>query len=375
MNKKIKLITIVGTRPEIIRLSIIIKRCDENFEHILVHTGQNYDYELNEIFFEDLNIRKPDYFLNTGSKTAIKTISKVIEKSEEVIIKEKPDAVVIYGDTNSCLSVISAKRNKIPIFHMEAGNRCFDQRVPEEINRKIVDHISDVNLTYSELSRKNLLREGKPTSTVIKVGSPMFEVYKKNQKKIDSSKILEKLCVQKKKFILFSTHREENTNSKKKLKNIVNTVSYLAKKFKYKIVFPCHPRIYKKINKLLPKNKKIIFLKPMGFFDYNKLIKSSFIFMSDSGTVNEEANILKINAINLRSSHERHEANDEASSIMTRINIKNISNAINIFEKNKDQKINTIKDYKVDNVSDKITKIILSNIDYININVWKKNIN
>ena len=189
---------------------------------------------------------------------------------------------------------------------------------------------------------------------------------------MNSSKILEKLCVQKKKFILFSTHREENTNSKKKLKNIVNTVSYLAKKFKYKIVFPCHPRIYKKINKLLPKNKKIIFLKPMGFFDYNKLIKSSFIFMSDSGTVNEEANILKINAINLRSSHERHEANDEASSIMTRINIKNISNAINIFEKNKDQKINTIKDYKVDNVSDKITKIILSNIDYININVWKK---
>ena len=367
--------TILGTRPEIIRMSEILKNFDKSFNHSIVYTNQNSDYNLSSIFFKEFGIRKPKYNLNANSNSLFKTIGLIFEKLDIVIKKERPDAIFVLGDTNSTLGIYVAKRNKIPTFHFEAGNRCYDQNVPEEINRKIVDHISDVNLTYSELSRKNLLREGKPTSTVIKVGSPMFEVYKKNQKKIDSSKILEKLCVQKKKFILFSTHREENTNSKKKLKNIVNTVSYLAKKFKYKIVFPCHPRIYKKINKLLPKNKKIIFLKPMGFFDYNKLIKSSFIFMSDSGTVNEEANILKINAINLRSSHERHEANDEASSIMTRINIKNISNAINIFEKNKDQKINTIKDYKVDNVSDKIIKIILSNIDYININVWKKNIN
>ena len=373
-----KIMTIVGTRPELIKLSVLISELDKYSEHILVHTGQNYDYELNEIFLKDLKIRKPNYFLNTGSKTAIKTISKVIEKSEEVILKEKPDALVIYGDTNSCLSVISAKRNKIPIFHMEAGNRCFDLRVPEEINRKIVDHLSDINFVLTEHARRYLESEGISKNMIIKSGSHMFEVLNKYKKKYLSSKILKNLNINKKKYFLFSIHREENVDDINNLNLIINTMNALIEEFKMTIIVSTHPRTKERLSKLTKanniKNKKIRFLKPFGFFDYINLQINSFCVVSDSGTITEESSILGFPAITIRKMHERPEGMDEGILIMSGLKVANVIQSIKItidLYKRK-IKMKPIQDYESVHTSKKILKVIYSYIEYVNENVWKK---
>ncbi len=372
-----KIMTIVGTRPELIKLSVLINELDNYSNHILVHTGQNYDYELNEIFFKDLNIRKPDYFLNTGSKTAIKTISKVIEKSEEVIIKEKPDAVVIYGDTNSCLSVISAKRNKIPIFHMEAGNRCFDQRVPEEINRKIVDHLSDINFVLTEHARKYLESEGINKNLIIKTGSHMYEVLQKYKKNFIKSKILAKLKLKKNKYILFSIHREENVDNKKNLNLILDTMNELFEEYKFTIIVSTHPRTRERLSKININKKilnKIKFLKPFGFFDYINLQMNSFCVVSDSGTITEESSILGFPAITIRNMHERPEGMDEGIVIMSGLKVSNVIQSIKITVDTFKRKLRMqpVKDYEAKHPSIKIIKAIHSYIEYINKNVWKK---
>jgi UDP-N-acetylglucosamine 2-epimerase (non-hydrolysing) len=369
--------TIVGTRPEIIKLSRIINELDKSADHILVHTGQNYDYELNEIFFKDLKIRKPDHFLNAAGKNTADTISKIIFESDKIFEKEKPDAVLLYGDTNSCLSVISAKRKQIPIFHMEAGNRCFDQRVPEEINRKIVDHLSDINMPLTEHARNYLLSEGIDPNTIIKTGSCMKEILTFYKKDIESSKVHKNLNLELKKFFLFSAHREENVDYTDNLESLLLSLNAIAEKYNLPVIVSTHPRTkdrLEKFNKKIKINNLIKFLKPLGFFDYIKLQSSAYCVISDSGTITEESSILKFPAIMIRQSHERPEGMDEGTLIMSGIHKDRILESIEVVVKQYNEgKIPTIiDDYNVDNVSQKVIKIIFSYIDYVNRNVWRK---
>ena len=369
--------TIVGTRPEIIKLSRVIIQLDKFTNHILVHTGQNYDYELNEIFFNELEIRKPDHFLNAVGKTPAETISKVIHESDIIIDTEKPDAILLYGDTNSCLSVISAKRRQIPIFHMEAGNRCFDQRVPEEINRKIVDHLSDINLPLTEHARQYLIAEGIDPNTIFKIGSCMKEILTFYSKKIDKSEILKNLKLSQKKYFLVSAHREENVDYTENLNSFLLSLNLIAEKYGLPVIVSTHPRTRDRIDKMKGKinlNKLIRFLKPLGFFNYIKLQKSAYCVISDSGTITEESSILGFPAIMIRQAHERPEGMDEGTLIMSGLNQKRILESINVVSDQFNNKIipRIVDDYNVDNVSQKVVKIILSYIEYVNKTVWKK---
>ena len=371
--KKLKVMTVVGTRPEIIRLSAVINKLDksEAIEHILVHTGQNYDYELNEVFFEDFKLKKPDYFLNSAVGTAIETIGNILINIEKVIDKEKPDAFLILGDTNSCLTAIAAKRRHIPIFHMEAGNRCFDQRVPEETNRKIVDHIADINLTYSDIAREYLLREGLLPDRVIKTGSPMYEVIKSKLGDINNSNVLNKLNLEKNKYFVVSAHREENINSERNFLNLVESLNVIADKYKFPVIVSTHPRTRKMIEEKEVKfNPLINLLKPLGFNDYVKLQIESKVVLSDSGTISEESSILKFRALNLREAHERPEAMEEASVMMVGLKKERILQGLEILETQEKDTLREVYDYSMPNVSDKVLRIILSYTDYINRNVW-----
>ena len=367
-----KVMTIVGTRPEIIKLSCVIKKLDEFTEHILVHTGQNYDYELNEIFFDEMKIRKPDVFMNAAGKTASETIGNVIKISDDLIKKYQPDAILLYGDTNSCLSVISAKRNKIPVFHMEAGNRCFDQRVPEEINRKIVDHLSDINMTITEHARRYLLDEGIRPETIIKIGSSMREVYKDNINAIKKSNILKDLNLTEKKYFVFSAHREENIDNEVNFKNLLESINGLCEKYNMPIIFSVHPRTRKKIEESKFKfNKLVKYMKPLGFADYNKLQQNAFCVISDSGTITEESSIMKFPAITIRQAHERPEGMDEGTLIMSDIKLDDMVESINAVTK-REYIPKTVGDYDTEYVSEKVLNIILSYTSYINRTVWRK---
>lgn len=371
--KKLKVMTVVGTRPEIIRLSAVINKLDksEAIEHILVHTGQNYDYELNEVFFEDFKLKKPDYFLNSAVGTAIETIGNILINIEKVIDKEKPDAFLILGDTNSCLTAIAAKRRHIPIFHMEAGNRCFDQRVPEETNRKIVDHIADINLTYSDIAREYLLREGLLPDRVIKTGSPMYEVIKSKLDDINNSDVLNKLNLEKGKYFVVSAHREENINSETNFMNLVESLNAIADKYNFPVIISTHPRTRKMIEeKSIKFNPLVNLLKPLGFNDYVKLQIESKAVLSDSGTISEESSILKFRALNLRETHERPEAMEEASVMMVGLKKERILQGLEILETQEKDTLREVYDYSMPNVSDKVLRIILSYTDYINRNVW-----
>ena len=374
--KKIKVMTVVGTRPEIIRLSRIIAKLDQYTDHVLVHTGQNYDYELNEIFFDDLEIRKPDYYLEAAGKTPAETVGLVISRSYDVMLKEKPDALLILGDTNSCLAAYSAKRLKIPVFHMEAGNRCFDERVPEEINRRLVDHISDINLPYSQISREYLLLEGFPPDRIIKTGSPMYEVIHYYMPKIESSRILEKLKLEEKNYFLVSCHREENVDDKKRLQQFVQILNGLAKKYKKRVIVSTHPRTRIRLKACNIKvNNLIEFMKPFSFTDYVKLQLGAVAVLSDSGTITEESSILNFPALNIREAHERPEGMEEGAVMMVGFNLDLIYNALKVIsgQGRKEQRIlKIVKDYEMPNVSEKIIRIILGYIDYVNNAVWKK---
>ena len=373
--RKIKVITVVGTRPEIIRLSEVIKKLDQStsFDQVLVHTGQNYDYELNQVFFDDLKLRKPDYFLNSAGNNAATTIGQIIINIDPILEEVQPDAMLILGDTNSCLCAIPAKKRKIPIFHMEAGNRCFDQRVPEETNRKIVDHISDINLTYSDIAREYLLREGILPDRIVKTGSPMYEVLNSNINKIESSSILGDLGLEKSKYFVVSAHREENISSGNFLK-LVDILNEIAKRYGIPIVVSAHPRTKNKIIESGVKFHDLIRLsRPFGFHDYNHLQKHSKAVLSDSGTISEESSILKFPALNIREAHERPEAMEEASVMMVGMNKHRILQALNIIESERPQfekAYQSVKDYSMPNVSDKVLRIITSYCDYIPRVVW-----
>jgi len=371
-----KIMTIVGTRPEIIKLSCVITELEKFTTHILVHTGQNYDYELNDIFFKELEIRKPYYFLNAVGRTTAETIGQIISKSDEVMEKEKPDAILLYGDTNSCLSVISAKRRKIPIFHMEAGNRCFDQRVPEEINRKIVDHLSDINMPLTEHARRYLIAEGIKPETIIKTGSSMLEVLTKHWDKIENSDIISRLNLNVKDYFLVSAHREENIDSDINFGNLLDSLIEITKVFNKPIIVSTHPRTMKKLEK---ENKKeisnqILFLKPLGFFDYMKLQVNSFCVISDSGTITEESSLLGFPAITIRQAHERPEGMDEGTLIMSGLIPNDVISSIKIVTSqiSNDNHFSRVKDYDVDNVSKKVIRIIMSYTNYVNRTVWYK---
>lgn len=373
--KKLKVMTVVGTRPEIIRLSAVINRLNEceAIEHILVHTGQNYDYELNEVFFEDFNLKKPDYFLNSATGKPMETIGNILINIDPILEEVKPDAFLVLGDTNSCLAAIAAKRHKIPIFHMEAGNRCFDQRVPEETNRKIVDHIADINMPYSSIAREYLLREGIAPDRIIKTGSPMYEVLKSKEEEINNSHVLEKLELKKGEYFLVSAHREENINSENFLK-LVDTLNEIADIYKLPIIISTHPRTRNMIKEKGVKfNPLIKTLKPLGFIDYNKLQIESKAVLSDSGTISEESSILKFKALNIREAHERPEAMEEASVMMVGVNKERILQGLKVLESQTKQTLNLADDYKVDNVSEKVLRIIIGYIDYVNKKVWFKN--
>jgi UDP-N-acetylglucosamine 2-epimerase (non-hydrolysing) len=374
--KKMKVVTIVGTRPEIIRLSRIIEKLDEHCDHILAHTGQNYDYELNQIFFEDMGIRAPDVFLECAGGSAAETIAQVISKSDQLFEEHEPEALLILGDTNSALSAISAKRRKIPIFHMEAGNRCFDMRVPEEINRKIVDHISDINMPYSSIAREYLLREGLRPEFIIKTGSPMDEVLAHYKTKVSESNVLETLELQAGQFFVVSVHREENVDSPSNINKYVNVLNTLAEKYNLPIIVSTHPRTKKKIDSLnLEFHPLVRLLKPLGFSDYVKLQSESKAVLSDSGTITEESSILNFPAINIREAHERPEGFEEASVMFTGMEIDRILQALDILEtqpRGEERLINIVDDYIAPNVSDKILRIITSYTDYVNKFVWKK---
>ena len=375
---KLKVLTVVGTRPEIIRLSQVILKLDntESIEHILVHTGQNYDYELNEIFFNDLGIRKPDYFLNAAGENAIKTAGQILINIDPVLEDVKPDAFLVLGDTNSCLCAIAAKKRKIPIFHMEAGNRCFDQRVPEETNRKIVDHISDINLTYSDIAREYLLREGLPADRIIKTGSPMFEVLNAYKSKIENSKIQEKLHLEKDKYFVISSHREENIASDINFNGLVNSLNAIANKYKYPVIVSTHPRTRNMIEeKKVTFNPLVQLMKPLGFSDYNNLQLHAKAVLSDSGTISEESSILNFPALNIRDAHERPEAMEEASVMMVGMSEERITQGLAILEgqnKGTIRKLRLVADYSMPNVSDKVVRIILSYTNYVNRIVWSK---
>lgn len=375
----LKVMTIVGTRPEIIKLSRVMAELDKYTEHIIVHTGQNYDYELNEIFFKELHIRKPDYFLNAAGKNAAETISNVILKSDTLMEEVKPDAVLLYGDTNSCISVISAKRKKIPIFHMEAGNRCFDQRVPEEINRKIVDHLSDINMPLSEHARKYLLDEGLRPETIIKTGSPMTEVLRYHKEEIERNGVLEKEGLTKGEYFIVSTHREENVDSEKNFSDLLASLDAIVAKYHKKVIVSTHPRTRKKLEAIgfVNSNPMIEFMKPFGFMEYVKLQQNAFCVISDSGTITEESSILHFPAITIRQAHERPEGMDEGTLIMTGLSAERILDSIDVvtsqYKEGKDV-IHSIPDYAADNVSKKVVRIILSYTDYVNRTVWHKTI-
>ena len=372
-----KVMTIVGTRPEIIKLCRVMSELDIHTEHILVHTGQNYDYELNEIFFQELGITKPGYFLNAAGKTVAETIGNVIAKSDALMEQVQPDAVLLYGDTNSCLSVISAKRRKIPIFHMEAGNRSFDQRVPEEINRKIVDHLSDINMPLTEHARRYLLAEGLRPETVIKTGSPMKEVLLHYMQQINASDVVQRLEVQSGKYFVVSTHREENVDNEENFLNLLESLHMIAEQYKMPLIVSTHPRTRKKLEEMnvTDSNPLIRFLKPLGFFDYVKLQMNSFCVISDSGTITEESSILNFPAVTIRQAHERPEGMDEGTLIMCGLEAKKVMESIQVvtgqYSKDKRQ-FKLVQDYDVENVSKKVLRIILSYTDYINRVVWKK---
>lgn len=373
--KKLKVMTVVGTRPEIIRLSSVIERLEASdvIDHILVHTGQNYDYELNEIFFKDFNMRKPDYFLNAAQPGPIATVGNILINIEPILEEENPDAFLVLGDTNSCLCAIAAKRKKIPIFHMEAGNRCFDQRVPEEVNRKIVDHIADINLTYSDISREYLLKEGLPADRIIKTGSPMFEVLNARKQNIDDSKILSELKLSKDKYFVVSAHREENINNSKNFDNLIDSLNEVAKVYKLPIIVSTHPRTQKMIDeKKIFLNPLIKTLKPLGFNDYVHLQKNARATLSDSGTISEESSILKFKALNLRENHERPEAMEEASVMMVGLEKNRILQGLKVLESQDLETLKQVSDYTMPNVSEKVLRIIISYIDYVNRVVWQK---
>lgn len=370
--------TIVGTRPEIIKLSRVMAELDKNVEHILVHTGQNYDFELNEIFFKDLGVRKPDYFLNAVGKTTAETIGNILIKSDEIFEKVNPDAVLLYGDTNSCLSVISAKRRQIPIFHMEAGNRCFDQRVPEELNRKIVDHLSDINMPLTEQARDYLISEGIRPETIIKTGSCMKEILSFYKAQIDNCDVLKRLQLVNAKYFIVSIHREENVDYPENLKKLVDSLNALAEKYNFPVIVSTHPRTQKRLEDIkeeIELNPLVKYMKPMGFFDYIALQKSSCCVISDSGTITEESSILNFPAIMIRMAHERPEGMDEGTVIMSGIERERVIEAVNIIVNqfiDNPQSIRIINDYNVENVSIKVLRIILSYIDFVNRTVWKK---
>ena len=376
--KKLKVMTVVGTRPEIIRLSMVLKALDQSdaIEHTIVHTGQNYDYELNQIFFEDLGLRKPDYFLEAAGKTATETVGNILIKIDPLLEEIQPDAFLVLGDTNSCLCAIPAKKRQIPIFHMEAGNRCFDQRVPEETNRKIVDHTADINLTYSDIAREYLLREGLPADRIIKTGSPMFEVLNHYLPEIEESDVLSRLNLAEGKYFVVSSHREENINSEKNFNGLIESLNAIAEKFGYPIIVSTHPRTRNMIDKKqISVRPEIQFLKPLGFHDYNALQMRSYAVLSDSGTISEESSILNFRALNIREAHERPEAMEEASVMMVGLSPERIMQGL---EQLKTQKLGMhrnfrqVADYSMPNVSEKMVRIILSYTDYVNRVVWSK---
>ena len=374
--KKLKLMTVVGTRPEIIRLSRVMAACDQYFDHIIVHTGQNYDYELNEIFFTDLGIRKPDHFLNAAGATGAETIGNVIIGVDKVLEEVQPEALLVLGDTNSCMAVIPAKRRKIPTFHMEAGNRCFDMRVPEEINRRIVDHTADINLTYSTIARDYLLSEGLPADLVIKTGSPMFEVLNHYQAKIEASDILERLGLTAHQYFIVSAHREENINSDQNFLDLVAMLNAVAEKYQFPVIVSTHPRTRNRIEQLnIEFHPLVELLKPLGFSDYNKLQLSAKAALSDSGTINEESSILNFPALNLRQAHERPEGMEEAAVMMVGLTAERTLQGLEILEsqpRGEQRLLRLVADYSMPNVSEKVVRIILSYTDYVNRVVWKK---
>lgn len=370
--------TVVGTRPEIIRLSRVLSALDASdaVEHIIVHTGQNYDYELNQIFFEDLGLRKPDYFLEAAGKTATETVGNILIKIDPLLEELKPEAFLVLGDTNSCLCAIPAKKRHIPIFHMEAGNRCFDQRVPEETNRKIVDHTADINLTYSDIAREYLLREGLPADRIIKTGSPMFEVLNHYLPQINSSNVLEKLNLEKGKFFVVSSHREENINSEKNFRSLMDSLNAIAEKYEYPVIVSTHPRTKNMIDKMkMEMRPEIQFLKPLGFHDYNALQMSSFAVLSDSGTISEESSILNFRALNIREAHERPEAMEEASVMMVGLSKERVLQGLVQLQTQKigkERNFRPVSDYSMPNVSEKMVRIILSYTDYVKRVVWSE---
>lgn len=367
--------TVVGTRPEIIRLSAVIQKLEESdaVEHLLVHTGQNYDYELNEVFFKDFKLKKPDYFLNAAMGEAAETIGTILIKIDPILENEKPDAFLVLGDTNSCLCAIAAKRRKIPIFHMEAGNRCFDERVPEETNRKIVDHIADINLTYSDIAREYLRAEGLLADRIIKTGSPMLEVLNSQKEKIAKSQILEQLNLQEEKYFVVSAHREENINSKENLNDLVTSLNEVANKYKLSLIVSTHPRTQKAIeaNGIIF-HELVKIMKPLGFHDYIKLQIKAKAVLSDSGTISEEASILGFPALNIRQAHERPEGMEEAAAIMTGLKTERILQGLKILETQQKNTLRRVADYSMPNVSDKVLRILLSYTDYVNRVVWRK---
>lgn len=372
--KKLKVMTVVGTRPEIIRLSAVINRLDQSeaIEHILIHTGQNYDYELNEVFFEDFKLKKPDYFLNAATGTAIETVGNILIKIDPILQEVKPDAFLVLGDTNSCLCAIAAKRRHIPIFHMEAGNRCFDQRVPEETNRKIVDHTADINLTYSDIAREYLLREGLPADRVIKTGSPMFEVLNSRKDDIQQSDVLNRLGLKEGKYFVVSAHREENISSETNFLHLVDSLNTIAETYQLPIIISTHPRTMKMIEaKRIKFHEMIQTMKPMGFNDYNKLQINAKAVLSDSGTISEESSILNFKALNIRQAHERPEAMEEASVMMVGLEKERIMQGLEVLETQKKDTLRHVADYSMPNVSEKVLRIILSYTDYVNRVVWE----
>lgn len=376
----LKVMTVVGTRPEIIKLSRVIPELDKHTKHVLVHTGQNFDYELNEIFFNELKLRKPDYFLNAAGKTSTETITNIITKVDLLLEKEMPDAFLVYGDTNSCMSVIPAKKRKIPIFHMEAGNRCFDQRVPEEVNRKIVDHLSDINMPLSEHARRYLLSEGLRPETIIKTGSSMTEVLAFHEEEINKNRILEREGLKKGEYFIVSAHREENIDSPQNFSNLLDTLSAIVQKYKKKVIVSTHPRTKKKLESIgfVNNNPLIEFMKPFGFLEYVKMEQNAFCVISDSGTITEESSILHFPAIMIRQAHERPEGMDEASVVMSGLRSDRVIESIDLVTSqyaDDNNSIHSIKDYAPDNVSKKVVRIILSYTDYVNRVVWHKNEN
>ena len=374
--KKLKVMTVVGTRPEIIRLSRVLARLDENCEHVLVHTGQNYDYELNQIFFDDLGIRKPDHFLNAAGGSAAETIGKIIIAVDGVLATEKPEAMLVLGDTNSCMAVLPAKRRKVPVFHMEAGNRCFDQRVPEEINRRIVDHTADINLTYSSIAREYLLREGLPPDMVIKTGSPMFEVLTHYRPRIEASDVLHRLSLQEGQYFVVSAHREENIDSDVNFGKLVQVLNTVAEQYGLPVIVSTHPRTQKRVDAMQVKfHANVQLLKPLGFHDYVKLQLSARASLSDSGTINEESSILNFPALNLREAHERPEGMEEAVVMMVGLEVERVLQGLAILAsqpRGEERSLRQVADYSMPNVSDKVLRIIHSYTDYVNRVVWKK---